>query len=98
MDKTENKIPPQLIFQIWDNDKFSFDDYLGKLGELFVSIPIDAGRNEIIMESCQGMKEVQQDQFKPLQRIQCWDELRTDDRWFVLGRFPVSACSSLFLG
>lgn len=30
MDKTENKISPQLIFQIWDNDKFSFDDYLGK--------------------------------------------------------------------
>uniref|UniRef100_A0A8D0G231 Dysferlin n=1 Tax=Strix occidentalis caurina TaxID=311401 RepID=A0A8D0G231_STROC len=34
LDKTENKIPPQLIFQIWDNDKFSFDDYLGKLGEM----------------------------------------------------------------
>uniref|UniRef100_A0A8C2TRW6 Dysferlin n=1 Tax=Coturnix japonica TaxID=93934 RepID=A0A8C2TRW6_COTJA len=30
LDKTENKISPQLIFQIWDNDKFSFDDYLGK--------------------------------------------------------------------
>uniref|UniRef100_A0A8C3Q006 Dysferlin n=1 Tax=Chrysolophus pictus TaxID=9089 RepID=A0A8C3Q006_CHRPC len=29
LDKTENKIAPQLIFQIWDNDKFSFDDYLG---------------------------------------------------------------------
>ncbi|KAM8808575.1 dysferlin [Eudromia elegans] len=29
LDKTENKIPPQLILQIWDNDKFSFDDYLG---------------------------------------------------------------------
>uniref|UniRef100_A0A8B9EGZ2 Dysferlin n=1 Tax=Anser cygnoides TaxID=8845 RepID=A0A8B9EGZ2_ANSCY len=34
LDKTENKIPPQLIFQIWDNDKFSFDDYLGKSGEM----------------------------------------------------------------
>uniref|UniRef100_A0A8C8BMD5 Dysferlin n=1 Tax=Otus sunia TaxID=257818 RepID=A0A8C8BMD5_9STRI len=31
LDKTENKIPPQLIFQIWDNDKFSFDDYLGSI-------------------------------------------------------------------
>uniref|UniRef100_A0A8B9KHL5 Myoferlin n=1 Tax=Astyanax mexicanus TaxID=7994 RepID=A0A8B9KHL5_ASTMX len=29
LDKTEFKIPPQLIIQIWDNDKFSLDDYLG---------------------------------------------------------------------
>uniref|UniRef100_A0A803VMJ0 Dysferlin n=1 Tax=Ficedula albicollis TaxID=59894 RepID=A0A803VMJ0_FICAL len=38
LDKTENKIPPQLILQIWDNDKFSFDDYLGKL-EILGSMP-----------------------------------------------------------
>ncbi|KAM4807607.1 LOW QUALITY PROTEIN: dysferlin [Rhinophrynus dorsalis] len=31
LDKTENKIPPHLIVQIWDNDKFSFDDYLGSV-------------------------------------------------------------------
>ncbi|XP_069601222.1 dysferlin [Ranitomeya imitator] len=31
VDKTENKIPPNLILQIWDNDKFSFDDYLGSV-------------------------------------------------------------------
>ncbi|CAN2388306.1 Dysferlin [Pristimantis euphronides] len=31
LDKTENKIPPNLIIQIWDNDKFSFDDYLGSV-------------------------------------------------------------------
>ncbi|XP_077334191.1 dysferlin isoform X5 [Lithobates pipiens] len=31
LDKTENKIPPNLMIQIWDNDKFSFDDYLGSL-------------------------------------------------------------------
>lgn len=23
------KVPPKLTIQIWDNDKFSFDDYLG---------------------------------------------------------------------
>ncbi|GAA6086331.1 myoferlin isoform X1 [Tachysurus ichikawai] len=29
LDKTEFRVPPQLIIQIWDNDKFSLDDYLG---------------------------------------------------------------------
>ncbi|XP_053560319.1 dysferlin isoform X2 [Bombina bombina] len=31
LDKMENKIPPNLMIQIWDNDKFSFDDYLGSV-------------------------------------------------------------------
>ncbi|XP_044515219.1 dysferlin [Gracilinanus agilis] len=31
LDKTESKIPATVVFQIWDNDKFSFDDYLGSL-------------------------------------------------------------------
>uniref|UniRef100_A0A670JKP1 Dysferlin n=1 Tax=Podarcis muralis TaxID=64176 RepID=A0A670JKP1_PODMU len=31
LDKTENKVRPQLVLQIWDNDKFSFDDYLGSI-------------------------------------------------------------------
>jgi dysferlin len=30
LDKTESKIPARVVFQIWDNDKFSFDDFLGK--------------------------------------------------------------------
>lgn len=30
MDKVETKLPPKLTIQIWDNDKFSFDDFLGK--------------------------------------------------------------------
>lgn len=29
LDKTEFKIPPKLLLQVWDNDKFSLDDYLG---------------------------------------------------------------------
>ena len=29
LDKTETKLPPKITIQIWDNDKFSFDDYLG---------------------------------------------------------------------
>ncbi|XP_054605025.1 myoferlin isoform X1 [Nothobranchius furzeri] len=31
LDKTEFRIPPRLIVQLWDNDKFSLDDYLGVL-------------------------------------------------------------------
>ncbi|XP_063818137.1 myoferlin isoform X2 [Pseudophryne corroboree] len=29
LDKTEFKLPPKLLLQVWDNDKFSLDDYLG---------------------------------------------------------------------
>ncbi|XP_019953049.2 myoferlin [Paralichthys olivaceus] len=31
LDNTEFRIPPKLIIQIWDNDKFSLDDYLGSI-------------------------------------------------------------------
>lgn len=30
IDKEETKLAPRLTIQVWDNDKFSFDDYLGK--------------------------------------------------------------------
>ncbi|XP_059957946.1 myoferlin isoform X3 [Mesoplodon densirostris] len=30
-DQTESRVPPKLVIQIWDNDKFSLDDYLGFL-------------------------------------------------------------------
>ncbi|XP_050970043.1 dysferlin isoform X7 [Labeo rohita] len=31
LDKVETKLSPKLTIQIWDNDKFSFDDFLGSL-------------------------------------------------------------------
>ncbi|XP_054846459.1 dysferlin isoform X2 [Eublepharis macularius] len=31
LDRTENKVAPRLVLQVWDNDKFSFDDYLGSI-------------------------------------------------------------------
>uniref|UniRef100_UPI0037E767B9 dysferlin n=1 Tax=Semicossyphus pulcher TaxID=241346 RepID=UPI0037E767B9 len=31
LDKAETKVAPKLTIQVWDNDKFSFDDYLGHL-------------------------------------------------------------------
>lgn len=34
LDKSEFRIPPKLIVQIWDNDKFSLDDYLGVYADL----------------------------------------------------------------
>lgn len=40
LDKTEFRVPPKLIIQIWDNDKFSLDDYLGKT--VLLSIPFSS--------------------------------------------------------
>ncbi|XP_069488392.1 dysferlin isoform X3 [Ambystoma mexicanum] len=31
LDRTENKISPHFVLQIWDNDRFSFDDFLGSI-------------------------------------------------------------------
>ncbi|XP_075458023.1 myoferlin-like isoform X3 [Ascaphus truei] len=30
LDKITTKLPPKLIIQVWDNDKFSFDDFLAR--------------------------------------------------------------------
>ncbi|XP_069548793.1 myoferlin [Brachyistius frenatus] len=38
LDKTEFRIPPKLIIQIWDNDKFSLDDYLGSVELDFLNL------------------------------------------------------------
>lgn len=42
IDKAETKLAPKLNIQIWDNDKFSFDDYLGKT--LALSVYVCEGR------------------------------------------------------
>lgn len=33
LDETMQKVPPKLIIQVWDNDKFSADDFIGKVFE-----------------------------------------------------------------
>ncbi|EDO28302.1 predicted protein, partial [Nematostella vectensis] len=42
LDTTEERFPPRLIIQIWDNDIFSPDDFLGQLELNLDRIPKEA--------------------------------------------------------
>uniref|UniRef100_A0A674IB99 C2 domain-containing protein n=1 Tax=Terrapene triunguis TaxID=2587831 RepID=A0A674IB99_9SAUR len=44
LDETVLKVPPKLILQVWDNDKFSADDFLGVLEIKLLSMPCPARR------------------------------------------------------
>ncbi|XP_032085530.1 myoferlin-like isoform X2 [Thamnophis elegans] len=44
LDETMQKVPPKLIIQVWDNDKFSADDFIGNLEMNLTSIPRPAKR------------------------------------------------------
>nr|XP_060643362.1 fer-1-like protein 5 [Anolis sagrei ordinatus] len=44
LDETMEKVPPKLIIQIWDNDKFSVDDFLGILELNLTNMPRPAKR------------------------------------------------------
>ncbi|XP_063347132.1 myoferlin [Pelmatolapia mariae] len=56
LDKTEFRIPPKLIIQIWDNDKFSLDDYLGSIElDLLNLIPPAKTPEKCSLKMLQGM-------------------------------------------
>ncbi|NXY86884.1 MYOF protein, partial [Alcedo cyanopectus] len=42
LDETVLKVPPKLILQVWDNDKFSADDFLGVLELELTKVPREA--------------------------------------------------------
>uniref|UniRef100_A0A8C4VI19 C2 domain-containing protein n=1 Tax=Gopherus evgoodei TaxID=1825980 RepID=A0A8C4VI19_9SAUR len=43
LDETVLKVPPKLILQVWDNDKFSADDFLGEAFPLGGCLPCSPG-------------------------------------------------------
>ncbi|NWX48711.1 MYOF protein, partial [Steatornis caripensis] len=42
LDETVLKVPPKLMLQVWDNDKFSADDFLGALELELIRLPCPA--------------------------------------------------------
>ncbi|XP_037552968.1 myoferlin-like [Nematolebias whitei] len=56
LDKTEHRFPPKLIIQIWDNDKFSLDDYLGSVElDLLSLIPPAKSHEKCSLKLLPGM-------------------------------------------
>ncbi|XP_062256997.1 myoferlin isoform X1 [Platichthys flesus] len=64
LDKSEFRIPPKLIVQIWDNDKFSLDDYLGSIElDLLSLIPPAKTPEKCSLKMLPGMSAISK---KPL--------------------------------
>ncbi|XP_076214866.1 fer-1-like protein 5 [Aptenodytes patagonicus] len=54
LDETVLKVPPKLILQVWDNDKFSADDFLGVLELELTRLPRPAQRPQDCTPTPQG--------------------------------------------
>jgi len=46
LDATERRVPPVFMVQVWDNDKFSFDDFLGTVELNLNNMPMPAKRQK----------------------------------------------------
>uniref|UniRef100_A0A8C8AXX4 C2 domain-containing protein n=1 Tax=Otus sunia TaxID=257818 RepID=A0A8C8AXX4_9STRI len=54
LDETVLKVPPKLILQVWDNDKFSADDFLGVLELELTKLPQPAQQPQACTPTPQG--------------------------------------------
>ncbi|KAM9252467.1 fer-1-like protein 5 [Cariama cristata] len=54
LDETVRKVPPKLILQVWDNDKFSADDFLGVLELELTRLPQPAQQPQDCTPTLQG--------------------------------------------
>ncbi|NXJ72630.1 MYOF protein, partial [Rostratula benghalensis] len=54
LDETVLKVPPKLILQVWDNDKFSADDFLGVLELELTKLPQPARDPQACTPRAQG--------------------------------------------
>ncbi|XP_014817287.1 PREDICTED: myoferlin-like [Calidris pugnax] len=54
LDETVLKVPPKLILQVWDNDKFSADDFLGVLELELTKLPQPARNPQNCTPKAQG--------------------------------------------
>ncbi|XP_059687366.1 fer-1-like protein 5 [Gavia stellata] len=54
LDETVLKVPPKLILQVWDNDKFSADDFLGVLELELTRLPQPAQHPQACTPTPQG--------------------------------------------
>ncbi|NXW57101.1 MYOF protein, partial [Eurystomus gularis] len=57
LDETVLKVPPKLILQVWDNDKFSADDFLGVLELELTKLPQPARHPQNCTPTPQGIPQ-----------------------------------------
>uniref|UniRef100_A0A8C0HPH1 C2 domain-containing protein n=1 Tax=Buteo japonicus TaxID=224669 RepID=A0A8C0HPH1_9AVES len=70
LDETVLKVPPKLILQVWDNDKFSADDFLGVLELELTRLPQPAQHPQNCSQMGQGTPQNPAPHLPPITPLQ----------------------------
>ncbi|KAK2145131.1 hypothetical protein LSH36_700g01069 [Paralvinella palmiformis] len=79
LDQTERKLPPNLQIQVWDNDKFSADDFLGTLELNLNNMPTPTKKSSKC--TLDRLPNIEKGNVKPVRMISLFEQKRVKGYW-----------------